>query len=59
MPLIALVDSLGQVLPCQEVEGLGPGLKFESKIWGNITKSEESLGRSGITRGKKWDIIQG
>ena len=41
MPLIVLVDSLGQVLPCQEVEGLGPGLKFERRIWGNITKSEE------------------
>ena len=41
MPLIDLVDmnrGPGQVLPCQEVEGLGPGLKFGSKIWGKVTK---------------------
>ena len=26
------------VLLCQEVGGLGPGLKFGGKIWGKVTK---------------------
>ena len=39
MPLIDFVDmNHGQVLPCQEVEGLESGLKFGSKIWGKATK---------------------
>ena len=45
----------GQVLPCQEVTGLGPGLKFGVRS----PNKRKSLGRSGTTIGKKWDIIQG
>ena len=35
---LSLVLKSQQVLPCQEVEGLGSGLKFGSKIWGDVTK---------------------
>ena len=35
--------------------GLGPGLKFEGKIWGKVTKKKKNLRSSGITKGKNWD----
>ena len=50
-----------EVLPYQEVGGLGPGIEFRGKIWGKVQSSSpnkrKNLGSSVTTRRKNWERI--